>query len=99
MESIKNVIAILSSLGLFMNAVLFIPQSIKIYKEKDSRDVSLVTFCGFFMIMIVLVLHGIIIGDWILAVGYSLSMLTCGAVILLTIIYRNSAQKQQTKSN
>ena len=37
----------LFGMGLFVNAALFIPQAIKLFREKDSKELSLITFLGF----------------------------------------------------
>ena len=76
-------------LGLFINAVLFIPQAIKLYQQKDSSELSLTTFIGFNTIQLLTMLHGFIYKDYLLAVGYILSFITCGIVTMLIIIYRN----------
>jgi uncharacterized protein with PQ loop repeat len=81
------VIDLTFSLALFINALLFIPQAIKIYKNKSSEGISLSTFAGFLLIQLATVLYGIIHQDWILAFGYLLSMATCGAVVILTLFY------------
>ncbi len=81
-------IEILFSLALFVNALLFIPQAFKLFKSKNSRNISLITFAGFNLIQIVTVLHGYIRKDYILMVGAFLSVLTCGVVTLLAFAYR-----------
>lgn len=89
MMTITQVVEFVFSLALFINAILFIPQSIKIIKEKSSRGVSIVTFSGLLLIQLTIVLHGIIVKDYLLIYGYIISMLTCGAVVVLTIAYRS----------
>lgn len=76
------------SLGLFVNAALFIPQSIRIMVNKDSKNVSFITFFGFLLIQLVTVLHGFLRHDYLLAYGTLVSMLTCGHVVWLIIYYR-----------
>lgn len=76
------------SLGLFINAVLFVPQIIRLYKSKHANDVSLLTFGGFWLIQVFIVLHGVINHDKLLIIGYSLSLLSCGIVVLLILMYR-----------
>jgi two-component system aerobic respiration control sensor histidine kinase ArcB len=89
MSFTKEVIELLFSSGLFINALLFIPQAIKIFKEKSAKSVSLSTFVGFLLIQFAVVLHGVINHDSLLIIGYLLSMITCGAVVILSIIYRS----------
>jgi MtN3 and saliva related transmembrane protein len=76
------------SLGLFINAALFIPQVIKLYQTKKADEFSLVTFLGFCFIQIFTVIHGYLHKDYILLAGYLLSLLTCGALTGLIIKYR-----------
>lgn len=76
------------SLSLIANALLFIPQLRVLLKNKSAKGVSLMTFAGFNIIQFFTFLHGILIGDYMLAVGFLLSIITCGAVSLLIIYYR-----------
>jgi len=98
----KNIVPLIFSaffsMALLINALLFIPQAIKIWREQTARGVSLITFLGFWIIQLVIVIHGIIKHDYLLALGYLLSMLTCGVVILLAVYFRhnNSYVKGET---
>ncbi len=91
-----NIIETVFSLGLFINAFLFIPQILRLYKSKNAESASLLTFGGFFVIQVFIVLHGIIKHDVLLIIGYCASLLTCGTVVLLIIIYRIKARNKQT---
>ncbi|HMT02413.1 MAG TPA: PQ-loop domain-containing transporter [Burkholderiales bacterium] len=88
MNIIKIMIEFLFSCGMIINAILYIPQAIRIYKSKKVDGISLVTFIGFFLIQLTIVLHGVIVEDFFLVYGYLFSMITCGMVIVLTIIYK-----------
>jgi MtN3 and saliva related transmembrane protein len=76
------------SISLLINAALFIPQIIALIKSKSAKGVSLLTFAGFNAIQIFIMLHGLIIKDYLLAIGYFLSILSCGMVTVLVIYYR-----------
>ena len=76
------------SLGLFINAALFVPQAIQLYRTKDSTAFSLLTFGGFNLIQIFTMLHGLLLHDYILAAGFFLSVLTCGTVTVMIVVYR-----------
>ncbi len=76
------------SISLLVNAILFIPQAYIIYKTKSVKDVSLVTFIGFNVIQLFTMLHGILTHDYILVIGYLLSIVTCGTVSFLIIRYK-----------
>ena len=90
---LKDFVNLIFSCSLLLNALLFIPQAIKVLKEKESKNLSLITYIGFLGIQFMTVLHGILINDWLLVGGYIFSMITCGTVILLAIIYRNKNGK------
>jgi MtN3 and saliva related transmembrane protein len=76
------------SLGLFLNAALFIPQIIRLYQKKNSRELSLLTFAGFNLIQFFTILHGYLNHDYILMLGFGLSFISCGIVTGMIIYYR-----------
>ncbi len=77
------------ALGLFVNAVLFIPQAIAIHKSKSALGQSLITFAGFNLIQIFTILHAYIHKDYLLLVGYLAALISCGAVTILIVLYRD----------
>ena len=83
-----DIIQIAFSSALFINAMLFIPQAIKLWRTKSTLGLSLITFGGFNLIQIAVILHGIILKDFLLILGYSISLITCGIVTLLIIFFR-----------
>lgn len=87
MDAIK-IIEISFSLGLFVNAVLFIPQAIRIIQNQDAKEVSFITFFGFLLIQLSTLLHGFIKNDYLLAYGTLASIITCGLVVVLIVFYR-----------
>ncbi len=88
MAIFKDIAEAIFGVALFINALLFIPQAFRIVKEKTARGVSITTFVGFLLIQLATVVHGILANDIILVIGYVLSMLTCGTVIILVLAYR-----------
>jgi len=83
-----NVIEFLFSLSLFANAFLFLPQIIRLYRKKDSKDLSLLTFSGFALIQFLTICHGYINQDTRLLWGFLLSLAFCLTVCFLIIFYR-----------
>lgn len=81
------------AISLFVNAALFIPQIMRIAAKKDSKEVSLITFLGFWLIQLSTTLHGFLIKDYLLAFGTLASMLPCGYVILQIVFYRITKNK------
>ena len=87
---IREFIEYVFSIALFINALLFIPQIIRIVKNKTVEGISITTFLGLLLIQFTVVLHGVIIGDNVLIYGYLLSMITCGSVVILALIKKTS---------
>lgn len=92
---LEHFIEVFFSIGMFVNAVLFIPQAIRLYQKKNSEDVSLITFAGFNAINFFTVLHGVLRHDLLLMIGYTLSFSTNSAVTILTIWYRIQQRKER----
>ena len=72
MSVIEWIITLLFSLALFVNALLFIPQALKLYKEKISTSTPLASFFCFIIIQLSAVMYGFIIHDYIIISGYLL---------------------------
>ncbi|MCP4216118.1 MAG: hypothetical protein GY765_15820 [bacterium] len=85
----KEVIAVIFGLGLMANAGLFVIQAIKIVKTKSAKGVSTLTFAGFSVLQVTGILHGYFQDDMYLLSGMAASLLACGTVTVLSIIYRN----------
>ncbi|MCD6047485.1 MAG: putative sensory histidine-kinase / response regulator [Gammaproteobacteria bacterium] len=96
---IQKIIELAFSSALFINALLFIPQAIKIFKDKSAEGVSLLTFFGFLLIQIAIIGHGLIHQDRLLIFGYILSVITCGSVVLLALYYRYPSALKKDKNS
>ena len=81
-------IKFLFSISLIANAAFFIPQIVKLYKTKDPSGISLAMFLGFNAIQLIGVLYGYIQKDFILLWGFLLSLITCGTVSILILVYK-----------
>jgi MtN3 and saliva related transmembrane protein len=86
----RDIVAWAFGFGMGLNALLFVPQVLSIWRTRRTEGVSLLTFGGFNALQALGVLHGILQRDWSLALGMAVSLLTCGSVTLLTMIYRRS---------
>jgi MtN3 and saliva related transmembrane protein len=84
----KEIVAIIFGLGLLGNALLFVPQVIAVWRKKSDEGISLVTFGGFSILQVIGIIHGLYQHDPSLVVGMAASLLTCGSVTGLTLIYR-----------
>lgn len=84
----KQIVAILFGLGLFGNALLFVPQALAVWRAKSDKGISLITFGGFCVLQIVGIVHGLYQHDLALTLGLGASFLTCGTLTGLTVLYR-----------
>ncbi len=91
----KDVVAWLFGFGLFCNALLFVPQAVAVWRKKTDEGISLVTFGGFSVLQIVGIAHGALQRDVALTVGMIASLLSCGTVTVLTLVYRVKRLKRE----
>lgn len=82
------IVECLFGLGLFINALLFVPQALKLLKSKNAEGLSLITFAGFNVMQILTMLHGYINEDYLLMFGFIPSFVFCGIVTSLIFLYR-----------
>jgi MtN3 and saliva related transmembrane protein len=85
---LEKLIILLFGFSLFANAMLFVPQAVKIIRKKSSKGLSFITFGGFCLFQLVAISYGWIRNDNIILIGYLFSLITCGAVTLLMVLYR-----------
>lgn len=84
----KQMVAVIFGLGLLCNALLFVPQIVAVWRKKSDEGISLITFGGFSILQIVGIVHGLYQQDLSLIFGMAASLLTCGTVTVLTILFR-----------
>jgi MtN3 and saliva related transmembrane protein len=84
----KEIVAVIFGLGLGCNALLFVPQILALWRKKSDEGISLVTFGGFSVLQMVGIVHGLFQHDLSLIFGMVASLMTCGSVTALTILYR-----------
>jgi MtN3 and saliva related transmembrane protein len=84
----KEIVAVVFGLALMGNAALFVPQAIAVWRKKSDEGVSLITFGGFNILQMIAIVHGVYQHDRALIVGMVASLITCGAVTCLTLVYR-----------
>lgn len=92
----QQIVGFLFGAGLFINAALFIPQIVLLLKQKHADDISFTLFFGFACIQSVTIAHGYFVKDYILIVGYSLSLAMCLTISWLIFYYRSAHNKKIT---
>ena len=86
--SVRLLVEIMFAAALFINALIFIPQAFHITRKKSAKGLSLVTFSGILFCQLAMLLHGLMIKDLLFTLGYTVSLLSCGLVVLLMFRYR-----------
>jgi MtN3 and saliva related transmembrane protein len=87
-QRMKEFVAVVFGLGLLGNALLFVPQAIAVWRKKSDQGISLITFGGFSVLQAIGIVHGIYQRDMSLILGMAASLLSCGTLTLLTVLYR-----------
>jgi MtN3 and saliva related transmembrane protein len=84
----KQIVAVIFGFALMGNAALFVPQALAVWRKKSDEGISLIAFGGFNVLQAIAIVHGFYQHDLALIVGMIASIITCGAVTILTLIYR-----------
>ncbi|MDO8955101.1 MAG: PQ-loop domain-containing transporter [Gammaproteobacteria bacterium] len=91
MNLLREIIVFLFGVALFVNAALFVPQIYALYKTKDAKGVSFITFFGFSVLQLITICYGLIKQDYLMAGGYVLSWVLCIAISVMILLYRRKA--------
>jgi len=89
MEIVKTTVDIIFGFGLFINAIIYLPQVIKIIRLKEAKDLSFVTFFGICLLQLVMGLHGYFHQDYVLMVGMWASLIVSAFLTYLIVLYGN----------
>ena len=87
----KDLVAYIFGFGMILNAALFVPQAVRIFRTKTAAGVSVLSFAGFNALQIIGALHGYLQGDHALMTGMLASAITCGSVTVLAARYKAKA--------
>jgi MtN3 and saliva related transmembrane protein len=83
----RETVAYIFGFGMILNAGLFVPQVIHLWRTRTSQGVSILSFAGFNTLQAIGALHGYFQHDLALMVGMLASLLTCGAVTVLAAYF------------
>ena len=79
----KEAVAFIFGLGMVLNAALFVPQALHLWRTKTAQGVSILSFAGFNTLQAIGALHGYFQHDRALTIGMLASLVTCGSVTVL----------------
>ncbi len=85
----KETVALIFGLGMLLNAALFVPQALHIWRTKTAKGISILSFAGFNTLQAIGALHGYFQHDRALMFGMLASLATCGSVTLLAVRFRS----------
>jgi MtN3 and saliva related transmembrane protein len=89
----KEAVAFIFGLGMLLNAALFVPQAVHLWRSKTATGVSILSFAGFNTLQAIGALHGYFQHDRALMIGMLASLATCGSVTLLAAHYGGKSAK------
>lgn len=71
-----------------LTTIAFLPQVIKIYKTKMVKDLSIVTFCMYFLGVFLWVVYGFILKELPIIIANTASLVLIITIIVMKIKYR-----------
>ena len=71
-----------------LTTISFIPQVIKIYKTKDAKGLSIVTFYLFSVGVFLWLIYGIVIREWPVILANGITLILIFMIIIMKIRYR-----------
>ena len=84
----KEAVAFIFGLRMVLNAALFVPQALHLWRTKTAQGISIPSFAGFNALQAIGALHGYFQHDYALMIGMVASLATCGSVTILAAHYR-----------
>ncbi|MBF0526417.1 MAG: SemiSWEET transporter [Deltaproteobacteria bacterium] len=80
-------VTVLGLVAGFFTTSAFLPQVIKIWKSKSSKDISFVTFLTLFLGTVSWLIYGVLICAWPVILANGLTMVLVATIIVLKIRY------------
>jgi MtN3 and saliva related transmembrane protein len=90
---VKELVAALFGFGMAINACLFVPQAWRLWKTRDARGLSVLSFAGFNTLQFIGALHGYFQRDYALMWGMIATLVTCGSITLLALRFNYLARR------
>jgi len=66
----------------------YFPQAYKVYKNKSSKDISLLAFVVFSLGTLTWFIYGLVFNDLIIILGFAFGVIGSWLVLILSLIYR-----------
>ena len=88
MENIMDTALILGYFAGALTTISFVPQVIKIWKTKSTKDISLITFIAFCLGVFLWMLYGIILHSLPVIIANSIGLVLGLIILILKIKYK-----------
>lgn len=85
---IKEIISILVSIFGVLMSIGHFPQAYKIYKNKNAKDISLITYFTFFIGSFIWLIYGVILGEMPIIISFVIGVIGSFSVLALSAKYR-----------
>lgn len=72
----------------FLGTICWLPQLYKIWKTKETKDLSLWTNLLFFLALSLWLAYGFLLGAWPIIVANTISLLFVGSILTAKLIYK-----------
>jgi len=82
-----DIISLYGYLGATCTTVSFIPQIIKIWKEKQAKDISIGMYLLFTFGIMMWLVYGVLLGEYPIIIANSLTLIFASTVLLLKYKY------------
>ena len=70
-----------------LTTIAFVPQVIKIYKTKNAKDLSIMTFCIFSCGVFLWLIYGIVTREWPITLANGVTLILIFLIIAMKIRY------------
>ena len=74
-------------LAAFLTTAAFLPQAIKVWKLKETRDISLVTFAAFTAGVSMWLVYGLLIKDMPISVANGITLIFAASILVFKLRY------------
>ena len=72
----------------FCTTIAFLPQAIKVYKTKSTKDISLYMFIIFTLGVLSWLIYGIVLNDFPLILAYAVTLILSFFILIYKIKYK-----------
>jgi len=93
----KPWVEVLGSLAAFNTTVCWVPQALKILREKRTEGISLITQSSFTLGVALWAAYGMILHDWPIVAANVTTLFLSAAILMLKIRYSRRPSSQSSK--